>query len=682
MRSQFGIELVDHMGDPQFLGFVDGGGKRLPEIAQQRFPFHIAVRDVVEAVFQVGGKAVLDIAFEELRQKSDHHAPAIVRREAALFQHDVIAVLQHLQNGCIGRRTPDTQLFHLADKAGFGIARRRLGEMLFRRHRTAGHRIPFGHRRQDAVAVVAVCFVVVDRRGAFVLAFLIQLQEAVEFHYGAVGAQHGVPVGGGNVDRDLFHYRRFHLAGDSAFPDQVVQLALVLTEILAHLVRPAAEICGAHGFMRFLRVLGFVAIGVGRIRNVFVAVILTDRGPNGDDGFLRHVHAVRPHVGDQPDGLAPDIDTLVQFLRGAHGPGRPEAEFARGFLLHGRCGEWGSRTAIDRFSLDRFDLVIVALDLRDGGLGRIFVCDVVAFQLLAVQVREAGRHLLAVGGRVFGADRPVFLRFEDFDLGFALADQPQRDRLHAPGGAGTRQLAPQYRRQAESDQIVQRAARQVGIDQFLIQFARIGQCLDDGVLGDLVENDAFDVDAVQRFALVEDFLHVPGDRLALAVRVGCEIKVFGTLDGVLNGLNVLLGTGVHRPDHSKVVIGLNGAVLGHKVPHVSHARENLVVRAQILVDGFCLGRRFNDDDVHGHRKFCLRSTHPSDGWLPECLQNQRHPVSQMTLDPARKLQFQQDVFDRGGRHVALANQFVNTCWRRTQKFYDLVMSRNKIDFRF
>ena len=52
--------------------------------------------------------------------------------------------------------------------------------------------------------------------------------------------------------------------------------------------------------------------------------------------------------------------------------------------------------------------------------------------------------------------------------------------------------------------------------------------------------------------------------------------MFGALDGVLNGL-VFLGTGVHRPDHAKVVIGLNGAVFGYKVPHVSHAREDLVV---------------------------------------------------------------------------------------------------------
>ena len=104
MRSQFGIELVDHMGDPQFLCFVDGGGKRF-KIARQR-SFHITVRDVVELFSRSAVKPYS--TWLRLRQKSDHRAPAIVRREAALFQHDVIAVLQHLQV-VIGRRTPDTR---------------------------------------------------------------------------------------------------------------------------------------------------------------------------------------------------------------------------------------------------------------------------------------------------------------------------------------------------------------------------------------------------------------------------------------------------------------------------------------------------------------------------------------------------------------------------------------------
>ena len=85
-----------------------------------------------------------------------------------------------------------------------------------------------------------------------------------------------------------------------------------------------------------------------------MAVILTDRGPHGDDGFLRHVHAVGSHIGDQPDGLAADIDAFgqwaVRMVRVAPKPGLREASCCMVDVVVGRA-------PIDRFSLDRFDLV-------------------------------------------------------------------------------------------------------------------------------------------------------------------------------------------------------------------------------------------------------------------------------------------------------------------------------------
>jgi hypothetical protein len=82
-----------------------------------------------------------------------------------------------------------------------------------------------------------------------------------------------------------------------------------------------------------------------------------------------------------------------------------------------------------------------------------------------------------VGGEVppapkIGFDRPVFLRLERFDLEFAVADQPQRHRLHAARRARARQFAPQHRRQREADEIVERAAREIGVDQLLVDVAR------------------------------------------------------------------------------------------------------------------------------------------------------------------------------------------------------------------
>ena len=83
----------------------------------------------------------------------------------------------------------------------------------------------------------------------------------------------------------------------------------------------------------------------------------------------------------------------------------------------------------------------------------------------AVDGVEAGGNLFALGGREQGLDGPVFVGPEGLDLGLAVADEAQRDRLHAAGRAGARQLAPQHRRQGEADEIVERAAGQIGGDE-------------------------------------------------------------------------------------------------------------------------------------------------------------------------------------------------------------------------
>src|SRR3546814_15538518 len=85
--------------------------------------------------------------------------------------------------------------------------------------------------------------------------------------------------------------------------------------------------------------------------------------------------------------------------------------------------------------------------------------------------------------------------------------------------AAAGQLAPQDGREGEADEVVEGAARHVGVDQLLVEAARVLESLDHRLLGDLVEHHALDVNAVQHVAplhLVDD---VPGDCLALAIRV-------------------------------------------------------------------------------------------------------------------------------------------------------------------
>ena len=91
--------------------------------------------------------------------------------------------------------------------------------------------------------------------------------------------------------------------------------------------------------------------------------------------------------------------------------------------------------------------------------------DVEPLDLLAVGADEARLEGIVARGRERRDQRPVFARDELFDLKLAVADEPQRDRLHAAGRTRARQLAPEHRREREADEIIQRAARQVGIDQ-------------------------------------------------------------------------------------------------------------------------------------------------------------------------------------------------------------------------
>jgi hypothetical protein len=64
-----------------------------------------------------------------------------------------------------------------------------------------------------------------------------------------------------------------------------------------------------------------------------------------------------------------------------------------------------------------------------------------------------------------GFQRPVFLGLEDGDLVLALADHAQRGALHAACRQAAAHLLPEQRREIESDQVVERAACLLRIDE-------------------------------------------------------------------------------------------------------------------------------------------------------------------------------------------------------------------------
>ena len=195
-------------------------------------------------------------------------------------------------------------------------------------------------------------------------------------------------------------------------------------------------------------------------------------------------------------------------------------------------------------------------------------------------------------------DLPVFFRDEALDLGFAVADEAQRHRLHAAGRAGARQLAPQHRRQVEADEIVERAARQIGVDQRHVDIARIGHRVEHGLLGDGVEDDALDrLVAEHRFFFSTSSTC---QEIASPSRSGsvARKRPSDVLHGVGDVLQPLVRGGVDFPGHLEVLVGQHRAVLGGQVADMAEGGQHLVAGAQILVDRLGLGRRFHDDDIH------------------------------------------------------------------------------------
>src|SRR5207244_6526173 len=119
MRPECLIEGGQHLADRQFFGAVDRGRKIPPEVPQHFLPVDASAGDVVELVFEVGGKVVLDIALEKARQKCGNQAPSILGNKPPLFEPDIIAILQDLKDRGIGRGPADAELFEFFDEARF-----------------------------------------------------------------------------------------------------------------------------------------------------------------------------------------------------------------------------------------------------------------------------------------------------------------------------------------------------------------------------------------------------------------------------------------------------------------------------------------------------------------------------------------------------------------------------------
>ena len=98
--------------------------------------------------------------------------------------------------------------------------------------------------------------------------------------------------------------------------------------------------------------------------------------------------------------------------------------------------------------------------------------------------------------------------------------------------------------------------------------------------------------------LLQDFQHVPGNRLALAVGVGGEDQLVGILDRLGDVGEPLLRLGVDLPEHVEVGVRVDRAILRRQVADMAERGQNLVAGPEVFVDRFRLGRRLDNHNVH------------------------------------------------------------------------------------
>ena len=166
--------------------------------------------------------------------------------------------------------------------------------------------------------------------------------------------------------------------------------------------------------------------------------------------------------------------------------------------------------------------------------------------------------------------------------------------MHAAGGQATADFFPQQRRQIKANQIIQRAARLLGVDQLLRDVARVGHGVQHGLLGDFVKHHALGGFVFQQLFVFQDFQQMPGNRFTFAVRVSCQIDVLGLAHGGGDGVHVFAVLGDDLVFHRKVFVRIHGAVFRHQVADVAIGSENFKIAAQVFFQGLRLGRRFDD----------------------------------------------------------------------------------------
>ncbi len=165
-RSKLVIQRIQYIGDAQFLDTIDGSEEIRPEIAQDILPLELAIGNLVELFFKISGEVIFDVTLEETFQERDDQPALGLRDQLALVDRYVFAVAQGCERRCVGGRAANAELFHLLDKCGFRIARRRFGRMLGCIDLFAGEGLAGTDFRKTGTVFIDILFLAVIHIGA------------------------------------------------------------------------------------------------------------------------------------------------------------------------------------------------------------------------------------------------------------------------------------------------------------------------------------------------------------------------------------------------------------------------------------------------------------------------------------------------------------------------------------
>src|SRR5713226_613544 len=218
------------------LGLVEVFLEAVPEILDRAPPGQLALFDFVEFFFEARGEAHVEDVFKTFYQQIADFFAEHRGSEAALVFADVLALDDGGNNRRVGGRPANALFLELFDQRGFGVARRRLGEVLLRAHALEPQRLALGDPREGAafglgILVFFFFLVLTARRVNYLRLDVIHGEVAVELEHRAGGAES--VVAGGDINRGLVEDRREHLRSHKPLPDELVELEHVRLEILA-----------------------------------------------------------------------------------------------------------------------------------------------------------------------------------------------------------------------------------------------------------------------------------------------------------------------------------------------------------------------------------------------------------------------------------------------------------------